>query len=51
LEEADESLYWLEILAETQIVKPELVAPLLKEANELVAILVASLNTARNNQR
>ena len=51
LEEADESLYWLEILAETQIVKPELVAPLLKEANELVAIFVASLNTARNNQR
>lgn len=51
LEEADESLYWLEILAETQIVKPELVAPLLKEANELVAIFVASLNTARSNQR
>jgi four helix bundle protein len=51
LEEADESLYWLEILAETQIVKPELVAPLQKEANELVAILVASLNTARSNQR
>ncbi len=51
LEEADESLYWLEILAETQIVKRELVAPVLKEANELVAIFVASLNTARSNQR
>jgi four helix bundle protein len=51
LEEADESLYWLEILAETQIVKPASIAPLHKEANELVAILVASLNTARSNQR
>ena len=50
LEEADESLYWLEIIVETQIVKRELAAPLLKEANELVAIFVASLNTARVNK-
>ena len=50
LEEADESLYWLEILTETQIVKPEPVAPLRKEADELAAIFVASLNTARGNQ-
>jgi len=49
LEEADESLYWLEILTETQVVKSELAAPHLKEANELVAIFVASLNTARSN--
>ena len=47
LEEADESLYWLEILAETEIVKAELLAPLMNEADELVAILVASLKTAK----
>ncbi|MBI3948699.1 MAG: four helix bundle protein [Armatimonadetes bacterium] len=47
LEEADESLYWLEILSETQIVDPGDLAPLTKEAHELVAIFVASLNTAR----
>jgi four helix bundle protein len=50
LEEADESLYWLEILTETEVVKREPAAPLLKEANELVAIFVASLNTARGDQ-
>lgn len=49
LEEADESLFWLEILTETNIVALNLARPLLKEANELVAIFVASLNTARSN--
>jgi four helix bundle protein len=47
LEEADESLYWLEILDETGMTKTELVTPLMAEANELVAIFVASLNTAK----
>ncbi|WP_242056860.1 MULTISPECIES: four helix bundle protein [Oscillatoriales] len=47
LEEADESLYWLEILAETEIVKPELLMSLMSETKELVAIFVASLNTAK----
>ena len=47
LEEADETLYWLEILAETEIVKGDLLAPLMKECRELVAIFIASLNTAK----
>ena len=47
LEEADESLYWLEILAETQIMNADLLAPLMKEADELVAIFVTSLKTAK----
>ena len=47
LEEADESLYWLEILSETKIVKPEPVTPLMAEARELIAIFVASLTTAK----
>jgi four helix bundle protein len=47
LEEADESLYWLEILAETKIVKVDLLKSLMNEANELVAILVASLNKVK----
>ncbi|OIN59486.1 four helix bundle protein [Arsenicibacter rosenii] len=37
-EEADESLYWLEILDEIKLTKPELVKPLAREANELTAI-------------
>jgi len=47
LEEADESLYWMEILAETKIMKADLLAPLMQEADELVAIFVSSLNTAK----
>ena len=41
------NLYWLEILNETGIAKTEVLAPLMKESNELIAIFVASLNTAK----
>jgi len=47
LEEADESVFWLECLIETGIVKRELLQDLLKEGNELVAIFAASYRTAR----
>lgn len=47
LEEADESRYWMEIIVETDIVKAELLGPLMEEANQLIAIFVASLNTAK----
>ncbi len=48
LEEADESLYWLEILSETKIVKANLLKSLMKEADELVGIFVASIKTAKD---
>lgn len=47
LEEADETVFWLECLIEAGIVKPELLSDLLTEANELVAIFAASCRTAR----
>ena len=47
LEEADESLYWLEILTETQVMKAELLASLMEEADELNAMFVSSLKTAK----
>jgi four helix bundle protein len=47
LEETDESQYWLELLGETEIVRPERLASLLAEADELVAIWVSSLHTAK----
>ena len=49
LEEADEAVFWLEALAEADILKPASLQPLLKEANELVAIFAASQRTARSN--
>ena len=50
-EEADETLYWLEIIAETKLVKMEKIEGLIKEGNELLAIFVSSLKTARKNLR
>jgi four helix bundle protein len=49
LEEADETGYWIELLAGAGKVKGETAAPLLNESGELVAIAIASINTARRN--
>lgn len=49
-EEADESLLWLELLVESGVLKEKSVAPLMKEADELVAIIVSSIKTARKNK-
>jgi four helix bundle protein len=46
-EEADESIYWIELLMDSQIVKSNLLVPLLDEANEIAAMIVASIRTAR----
>jgi len=47
LEEADETLFWLELLADSRIVKPEKLHDLLVEINELIAIFAASRRTAK----
>jgi len=49
VEEADESAFWIELLTAAGKTKPESSAELLRESNELVAITVASINTARKN--
>ncbi len=51
LEEADESAYWMELLVDSQIVSEPKLKSLLQEANELVAISVASINTSRRNSK
>jgi len=47
LEEADECLYWFEMLQEAGIIPAEKLKELAKEADELVAIFTASIKTAR----
>ncbi len=49
LEEADESAYWIELLQETGKIHKDGFEPLLREAYELVAISISSINTARAN--
>jgi len=46
IEEADECCYWLELVIEADLLPQDLVEPLLREANEIVAIMVASRKTA-----
>ncbi len=50
LEEADETRFWLELLIESGVARPDKTAPLLREANELVSIFVASLRTAKGSK-
>jgi four helix bundle protein len=48
LEEADESVFWLELFGDTGLIRPERTHELLKEANELVKIFGASLRTSKH---
>ncbi len=51
IEEADESLYWLEVVNEADVVtKSNLLSHLLKEANELTAIFVQISKTTKINK-
>ncbi len=51
VEEADEAVFWLELLVEAGTVKAERLNALLGEANELLAIFAASQRTARSGTR
>lgn len=51
VEEADETVFWLELLADTGIVPKQKLSLLLTEANELPAICAASLRTAKYNKQ
>jgi len=48
-EEADESAFWLELIMDGGLLKPDQVQPLHQEANELTAIFTASGRTAKKS--
>ena len=50
-EEADESAFWLELIMDGGLLKPDLVVPLHQEAEELTAIFTASGRTAKQNNQ
>ena len=50
-EEADETLFWLEVLVDTDTVPRKTVATLMDEAEQLLRIVVASITTARGGSR
>ena len=50
-EEADECMYWMELLTEANILPLARLQPLMAEADELVAITVSSIKTAKANRK
>jgi four helix bundle protein len=50
LQELDETAYWLELLAESKIVSTDRLVLLQKESDELTAIFVTSVKTAKRNK-
>ena len=50
LQELDETGYWLELLSESKIVPAERLVDLQKENDELTAIFVTSVKTAKKNR-
>lgn len=50
-EECDEALYWIDVLIELRLVSGKRVEQLRNEANEIIAITVSSIKTARKNSK
>jgi four helix bundle protein len=50
VEEADETLFWLELIVEANLVPSKVVESLVMECEELLKIFSASLATAKSNR-
>ena len=46
-EEADETIYWMELLIDAGIVKRHRIAELLDEADQILSIVISSIKTAK----
>ena len=51
LQELEETSYWLELLAEASVIPASRLTELRKETDELIAILVASVRTAKQRHQ
>ena len=49
-EECDESIYWMELLIDAGKMKASRLAGLMREAEEILSMVCASLNTARSRK-
>jgi four helix bundle protein len=50
-EEADETLFWLELIKEMEILDNALLDSLMKEDDEIIAIIVSSIKTSRKRKQ
>jgi len=49
-EEADETLFWLEMIKEMKILNNDFTDSIMKENDEIIAIIVSSIKTARKKK-
>jgi len=49
-EEADESIFWMELLIDSKLLAEERLFDLMKESGEIVSIIVSSIKTARRRK-
>jgi len=49
-EEIDESMYWMELIVEAGLMTEERISDLYKEADQILAMTVASIKTARKRK-
>ena len=49
-EEADESMYWIELILESGLMPENRISELYQEADEILAMVVASIKTARKRK-
>jgi four helix bundle protein len=50
-EEADESAYWLEMIVRAKLLPAKRLVPLIAEANEILAMVVSSITTAKRKRQ
>ncbi len=50
-EETDETLYWMELLIAAGLVAKTMLAPLMQEGSEILAMTVASIRTAKQRRQ
>ena len=51
IEEADESIYWIQLVVDAGLMSPKQVSLLEKEAEEILSMIVASVKTAKGVRR
>ena len=49
-EEADESIYWMELLVDSRLVREALLSKLMDEASQIVAIVVSAIKTTKQRR-
>ncbi|MCB0021159.1 MAG: four helix bundle protein [Anaerolineales bacterium] len=50
-EEADETLYWLELIVEAELLSETRLSEIISETNEIVAMTVAAIKTQKRKQK